>query len=100
MGISKIYPYSNQTLQLACIAKALGHPARVTIMRYLFENQKANSPVFQKLTKLSKSAISKHTKELMHADLIYTDYKENEGSYYLKSEASHLIEMLVQEINH
>jgi DNA-binding transcriptional ArsR family regulator len=99
MGISKIYPYSEQTLQLARIAKALGHPARITIMQYLFENQKANNPIFQKLTKLSKSAISKHTKELMHAELVYTDYKENEGSYYLKSEASLLIQMLIQEIN-
>ena len=99
MGISKIYPYSNETLQLAKIAKALGHPARITIMKYLFENQKANNPVFQKLTKLSKSAISKHTKELMYAELIYTDYKENEGSYYLRQEASLLIQMLVQEIN-
>ncbi|MDF3028222.1 MAG: regulatory protein ArsR [Fluviicola sp.] len=99
MGISKIYPYSEQTLQLARIAKALGHPARITIMQYLFENQKANSPTFQKLTKLSKSAISKHTKELMFAELVYTDYKENEGSYYLKSEAGLLIQMLIQEIN-
>lgn len=99
MGISKIYPYSDQTLQLARIAKALGHPARITIMQYLFENQKANGPAFQKLTKLSKSAISKHTKELMYAELVYTDYKENEGSYYLKQEAALLIEMLVQEIN-
>lgn len=99
MGISKIHPYSDEVLQLAKIAKALGHPARITILQYLFQNQKANSPIFEKLTKLCKSSISKHIKELVYADLVYTDYKKFEGNYYLKQEAGLLIEMLVQEIN-
>ena len=100
MGTSKIYPYSNQTLQLAQIAKALGHPARITIIKYLVENRKATNDTFQGITTLAKSTISKHVKELIHADLVYSDYKDFEGNYYLKQEASLLIEMLVQEINH
>ncbi len=99
MAISKIYPYSNQTLQLAQIAKALGHPARITIIKYLFQNNQATNEIFQKLTTLHKSTISKHIKELIHADLVYSDYKEFEGNYYLQQDARFLIEMLVQEIN-
>lgn len=49
MGTTKIYPYSNQTLQLAQIAKALGHPARITILKYLFENKIATNDIFQGL---------------------------------------------------
>jgi len=100
MGTSKIYPYSNQTLQLAQIAKALGHPARITIVKYLIQNYQATNGTFQQMTTLSKSTISKHVKELIQADLVYSDYKDFEGNYYLKQEASLLIEMLVQEINH
>lgn len=99
MGTTKIYPYSNQTLQLAQIAKALGHPARITMVKYLFENRIATYDTFQGLTTLNKSTISKHVKELIHADLVYSDYRDFEGNYYLKQEAGHLIEMLVQEIN-
>lgn len=99
MGITKTYPYSNQTLQLAQIAKALGHPARITIIKYLFENHKATNDTFQGITTLAKSTVSKHIKELISANLVYSDYQEFEGNYYLKTEASQLIEMLVQEIN-
>jgi ArsR family transcriptional regulator, arsenate/arsenite/antimonite-responsive transcriptional repressor len=99
MGTTKIYPYSKQTLQLAQIAKALGHPARITMIKYLFENQIATNDTFQALTTLNKSTISKHIKELIHADLVYSDYRDFEGNYYLKLEAGDLIEMLVQEIN-
>jgi ArsR family transcriptional regulator, arsenate/arsenite/antimonite-responsive transcriptional repressor len=99
MGTTKIYPYSNQTLQLAQIAKALGHPARITILKYLFENKIATNDIFQGITTLNKSTISKHVKELIYADLVYSDYKDFEGNYYLKKDAAHLIEMLVQEIN-
>lgn len=99
MGTTKVYPYSNQTLQLAQIAKAMGHPARITMLKYLFQNRIATNDTFQALTTLNKSTISKHVKELIHADLVYSDYKDFEGSYYLKRDAAHLIEMLVQEIN-
>ncbi len=100
MGTTKIYPYSDQTLQLAQIAKALGHPARVTMMKYLFENRKANSDTFQSLTTLSQSTISKHIKELILADLVYSDYLEPEGNYYLKREADQLIQMLIDDVKH
>ncbi len=99
MGTTKIYPYSDQTLQLAQIAKAMGHPARITILKYLFENHQATNDTFRSITTLTKSTISKHIKELIHADLVYSDYREFEGNYYLKREASLLIEMLVQEIH-
>lgn len=99
MGTTKIYPYSKQTPQLAQIAKALGHPARITMVKYLFENRIATNNTFQTLTTLNKSTISKHIKELIHADLVYSDYRDFEGNYYLKLEAGNLIEMLVQEIN-
>ncbi|WP_341900494.1 helix-turn-helix transcriptional regulator [Fluviicola taffensis] len=99
MGTTKIYPYSDQILQLAQIAKAMGHPARITILKYLFENHHATNDTFRSITTLNKSTISKHIKELIHANLVYSDYQEFEGNYYLKQEAPHLIEMLVQEIN-
>lgn len=37
--------------------------------------------------------------KLIHANLIYSDYRHFAGTYYLKQEDGHLIEMLVQEMN-
>ncbi|MDR0801554.1 helix-turn-helix domain-containing protein [Fluviicola sp.] len=100
MGITKIYPYPDQTLQLAKIAKALGHPARITMMKYLFENRQATNNAFQSITTLAQSTISRHIKELIAADLVYSDHLEFEGNYYLKSEADLLIQMLMDDVKH
>lgn len=100
MGITKIHPYPDQTIQLARIAKALGHPARITIMKYLFENQQATNDTFQSITTLAQSTISRHMQELISADLVHSDFLEFEGNYYLKTEASQLIEMLIEDVKH
>ncbi|MNU64014.1 Helix-turn-helix domain protein [compost metagenome] len=100
MGITKIHPYPNETIQLARIAKALGHPARITMLKYLFENRRATNDTFQSITTLAQSTISRHIQELISADLVYSDYKEFEGNYYLKNEASQLIQMLIEDVKH
>lgn len=100
MGITKIHPYPDQTLQLARIAKALGHPARITMMKYLFENRRASNDKFQTITTLAKSTVSRHINELISADLVYADYLQTEGNYYLKREANLLIQMLIDEVKH
>ncbi|MNJ83360.1 Helix-turn-helix domain protein [compost metagenome] len=100
MGITKMHPYLDQTLQLARIAKALGHPARITMMKYLFENRRATNDTFQSITTLAQATVSRHIQELIYADLVYSDYKEFEGNYYLKNEASQLIQMLIEDVKH
>ena len=40
MGITKVESYNEQTLTLASIFKALGHPARIAILEYLAKEKK------------------------------------------------------------
>lgn len=97
MGITKIHPYTDKTLKMAKIASALGHPARLTIMQYLFENKKATYASFQKVTRLTPPTISSHIKILANAGLVYSDYYQ-QGNYFLDQNAEYLVQELLQTV--
>ena len=70
MGITKSEIFTEQQNQLALLAKAFGHPARVAILEHLF---KINSCVCGDLVNeigLAQPTISQHLKELKSIDLI------------------------------
>ena len=52
MGATKTDHYSNETIQLAKLANALGHPARITIIKILKENPYFRNVEFQKILHL------------------------------------------------
>jgi ArsR family transcriptional regulator, arsenate/arsenite/antimonite-responsive transcriptional repressor len=98
MGTTKKTIYSENTLELATIAKAIGHPARVTILQYLFEHTIGSNKFFQSLTGLSKATVSQHLAELLQAHLIETDFINNESIFYLHQHSKNRIELLTKEI--
>ena len=70
MGTAKTEIFSDQHNQIARFSKALGHPARVAILEYLF---KINSCICGDLVLeigLAQATISQHLKELKSLDLI------------------------------
>ncbi len=70
MGITKSDKFTEEQNELAVIAKALGHPARVAILQYLL---KADSCVCGDLVleiKLAQATVSQHLKELKKVGLI------------------------------
>lgn len=70
MGITKSEIFTEQQNRIASFAKVLGHPARVSILEYLF---KINSCVCGDLVEeigLAQPTISQHLKELKVAGLI------------------------------
>ncbi len=70
MGVTKSNIYSDHQNELANWIKALGHPARIAIVQYLF---KLNSCVCGDLVKeigLAQPTISQHLKELKRIGLI------------------------------
>lgn len=70
MGLTKTELFSEQDNKIAQFAKVMGHPARVAILRYLFE---LNSCVCGDLVEeigLAQPTISQHLKELKQAGLI------------------------------
>lgn len=70
MGITKTEIFSEQQNQIAKLAKAFGHPARVAILQYLF---KINTCICGDLVAeigLAQPTISQHLKELKNLGLI------------------------------
>lgn len=70
MGATKTDHFSDQQNQMAVIAKALGHPARIAIIEYLLKvNCCITGDIVNELP-LAQPTVSQHLKELKNADLI------------------------------
>lgn len=70
MGVSKTEFYTENQNKLAVLAKALGHPARIAIMDYLFKVNKCICGDIVNELSLAQPTISQHLKELKNAGLI------------------------------
>ena len=81
MGISKTEHFSDQQNQVATIAKALGHPARIAIIEYLLRvNECICGDIVNELP-LAQPTISQHLKELKNAGLIKGNIEGNSVCY-------------------
>ncbi len=70
MGASKSEHFSLEHNQIATIAKALGHPARIAIMEFLVKSDECICGDIVDELPLSQPTISQHLKELKSAGLI------------------------------
>ena len=92
MGATKTKQYSYDAIELARIANALGHPARITILQHLRENPNLRNVDFQGILGLSNSSVHNHLKRLNSVKLINYNYSPHE--YHL-----HLIIENLEELN-
>jgi len=87
MGISKSELFSAQTNEIAGMAKALGHPARVAILKYLLESKACiNGDLVEQLG-LAQATISQHLKELKTAGLIQGTIEGTKVNYCINQVA-------------
>ncbi len=70
MGVTKTDHFSEQQNQIASIAKALGHPARIAIMEYLIKTDACICGDIVNELPLSQPTVSQHLKELKSVGLI------------------------------
>jgi DNA-binding transcriptional ArsR family regulator len=70
MGLSKTEEFTKTQNEIALIAKALGHPARIAILQYLSEQKSCVCGDIVEELPLSQSTVSQHLKELKKAGLI------------------------------
>ena len=70
MGITKSYEFNTKDNRLAKFAKALAHPARISILNILAKRQTCMCGDIVELLPLSQSTVSQHLKELKEAGLI------------------------------
>jgi len=86
MGVSKTEHFTNEQNELASLAKALGHPARVAVIQYLL---KVNSCVCGDIVEelpLAQPTVSQHLKELKNAGLIKGTIEGNSICYCIDEE--------------
>jgi predicted transcriptional regulator len=70
MGLTKTDNFTKKQNELAILAKALGHPARIAIIEYLTRAQSCVCGDIVNELPLSQSTVSQHLKELKSAGLI------------------------------
>jgi DNA-binding transcriptional ArsR family regulator len=73
MGLTKTEEFTKSQNELASLAKALGHPARIAILQYLIKTKSCVCGDIVDVLPLSQSTVSQHLKELKRAGLIKGD---------------------------
>ncbi len=70
MGLTKTAGFTEAEVELAKLAKALAHPARISILRLLLNKNSCICGYIVDELPLSQSTVSQHLKELKKAGLI------------------------------
>jgi len=81
MGATKTEHFTDEQNQIASIAKALGHPARIAIIEYLLKvNECICGDIVNELP-LAQPTVSQHLKELKNAGIIKGNITGNSICY-------------------
>lgn len=70
MGLTKTEIFTGAQNEISLFAKALGHPARIAILQYLFKTQSCVCGDIVNEIGLAQATISQHLKELKQCGLI------------------------------
>lgn len=73
MGSSNLASFDPEDVRIANIAKALGHPARIAILKILLKQQQCICGDLVDELPLSQSTVSQHLKELKEVGIIKGD---------------------------
>ena len=87
MAYSKAEQFNETEIELAGMAKAMAHPARVAILNYLAEKSECICGDLVEVLPLSQSTVSQHLKALKDADLIKGNIDGPKVCYCLNVEA-------------
>jgi ArsR family transcriptional regulator, arsenate/arsenite/antimonite-responsive transcriptional repressor len=95
MGASKTEHFTDQQNELANIAKALGHPARVAIIEYLLRvNTCICGDIVNELP-LAQPTVSQHLKELKNAGLIKGNIEGTAICYCINEETIERLKSII-----
>ena len=78
--------YTDDEHRLARLAKALGHPARIAIVRFLAAQESCFFGDIHEVLPISKATVSQHLKELRDAGLIQGEIHPPKVRYCINRE--------------
>jgi DNA-binding transcriptional ArsR family regulator len=99
MGASKTEHFSEKQNQIAAMAKAIGHPARVAIIEYLLSVDTCICGDIVNVLPLAQPTVSQHLKELKNAGIIKGNIEGTAICYCLNPEAITVLEAFFTNIN-
>lgn len=70
MGLTKTEGFNKSQLEIAEVARVLGHPARIAILQFLARQKRCQCGDIVEELPLSQSTVSQHLKELKSVGLI------------------------------
>jgi DNA-binding transcriptional ArsR family regulator len=98
MGITKTELFTEQQNELARLAKAFAHPARVAILQHLLKiNACINSDLVLELG-LAQATISQHLRELKEEEIIIGTIEGSSMNYCINAEKWNEIRMRFNEL--
>ena len=100
MGLTKTEIFTDQQNQIATVAKAFGHPARVAILQYLFKTDACICGDLVDEIGLAQPTISQHLKELKNLGLIKGNIEGTSVCYCINYENwSQMKDLILQFLN-
>jgi DNA-binding transcriptional ArsR family regulator len=99
MGATKTEHFTAKQNNIAVIAKALGHPARVAILEYLMKVDSCICGDIVNELPLAQPTISQHLKELKNAGLIKGNIEGNAICYCVDEKAIAIMQKYFEAIN-
>ena len=99
MGASKAEHFSEDQNEMAKIAKALAHPARIAILEHLLKmNECICGDIVSELP-LAQPTVSQHLKEMKNAGLIKGTIEGNSVCYCLNEKTIEKLHLYFKEIS-
>lgn len=89
--------YTQQEEQLARFAKAMGHPARIAILKFLAAQESCFFGDIQEVLPISKATVSQHLSELKDAGLIQGEIQPPKVKYCINQENWALAKRLLED---
>lgn len=98
MGLAKTEEFTTAQNELALLAKALGHPARVAILQHLIQKKSCVCGDIVDGLPLSQSTVSQHLSELKKAGLIQGNISGPSVCYCIDGKAWERMKMVVGDL--
>ncbi len=98
MGLSKTEEFTKPQNEIAALAKALGHPARIAILQFLAEQKSCVCGEIVNELPLSQSTVSQHLKEFKKVGLIKGDIEGPSVCYCIDTKAVARAKKMIDEL--
>ena len=99
MGITKTDGFSSETTTMADILKAMGHPARLKIIKYLSETNTCIGNEIVDVLPLAQPTISRHLSELKKVGLVQGTISGSNMNYCINKKTWNAVKELIMAID-